>query len=454
MTRSRSAFAWRSRPGSPRRRAAERRAAERRAVERRAAERRAACALFDAVLAPRNAIGARRREHSHSSRTRCAPSAPSAPPRCATIAFVALAVPVRGAHAQALPVGEFAAREARRRRRRPRGDRTSTTSMHQTVSLQIAAANLTGTMETFHSKPNLYSPEAELRRRPGAHRIRRQDGVGHRAGAGRADPRLGHDRGAQERRRISSATTTIPPASSRPRPSRSLISTASAATRSASSTRTTARPWSTSIPPPACARARPRDAQRCMGRKCRRTITMSDYKDFGGIKMPTQAGPETAHGRDRDGHHGRRVRQRGPRRPTRSPTPSRRSSSRRDDRRPKTEDRITDRRSVDAQASRHRGSACARGSAPSRSNPPRRLPASTPTSPRTAGLEKRDGFIPVYLNDRTGRDLARDPARFHPRAHAHDARDRPRVESDRARSRLGRRRAGRRDSSATPTRCW
>jgi hypothetical protein len=30
------------------------------------------------------------------------------------------------------------------------------TSMHETVALMIAAANVTGTMETFHSKPNLY----------------------------------------------------------------------------------------------------------------------------------------------------------------------------------------------------------------------------------------------------------------------------------------------------------
>ena len=36
-------------------------------------------------------------------------------------------------------------------------------------------------------------------------------------------------------------------------------------------------------------------------------------------------------------------------------------------------------------------------------------------------MEKRDGFIPVYLNDRTGAILARDSARFDARADAHDA---------------------------------
>lgn len=75
--------------------------------------------------------------------------------RCATIAFLALAVPAHRSQAQSLPSGTslLEKHDAAVGGRAALGKHNS---MHQTVSLQIAAANLTGTMETFHTKPNLY----------------------------------------------------------------------------------------------------------------------------------------------------------------------------------------------------------------------------------------------------------------------------------------------------------
>jgi hypothetical protein len=74
---------------------------------------------------------------------------------CATIAVVALSSFVRGAHAQALP----SARSLLEKHDAAVGGRAAMdkhTSMHQTVSLSIAAMNVSGTMDTYHSKPNLF----------------------------------------------------------------------------------------------------------------------------------------------------------------------------------------------------------------------------------------------------------------------------------------------------------
>ncbi|HXD23424.1 MAG TPA: hypothetical protein VN613_08695 [Gemmatimonadaceae bacterium] len=72
-----------------------------------------------------------------------------------TTAVLALAAPLQGARAQALPsassllqkhdaaVGGRAAMEKH-------------TSVHEVISATIAAANLTGSIESFHAKPNLY----------------------------------------------------------------------------------------------------------------------------------------------------------------------------------------------------------------------------------------------------------------------------------------------------------
>ena len=73
----------------------------------------------------------------------------------ATIAFIALAAPVRSARAQTLPT----AKSLLEKHDAAVGGRAAMdkhSSVHETVTLSIAAANISGTMEEFHSKPNLY----------------------------------------------------------------------------------------------------------------------------------------------------------------------------------------------------------------------------------------------------------------------------------------------------------
>lgn len=72
----------------------------------------------------------------------------------ATIAFLSLAAPA-GASAQALP----SATSLLEKHDAAVGGRAAMdkhTSMHQTIALNIAAMNVTGTMETFHAKPDLF----------------------------------------------------------------------------------------------------------------------------------------------------------------------------------------------------------------------------------------------------------------------------------------------------------
>jgi hypothetical protein len=73
----------------------------------------------------------------------------------AAFAVLALAVPAQRARAQALPT----AKALLEKHDAAVGGRVAMekhSSMHQTVSIVIAAANMTGSMETFQSKPNLY----------------------------------------------------------------------------------------------------------------------------------------------------------------------------------------------------------------------------------------------------------------------------------------------------------
>jgi hypothetical protein len=74
---------------------------------------------------------------------------------CATFAVIALAASVQGVRAQTLPPAKtlLEKHDAAVGGRAALGKHTS---MHQTVALTIAAANLSGTMETYHTKPNLY----------------------------------------------------------------------------------------------------------------------------------------------------------------------------------------------------------------------------------------------------------------------------------------------------------
>ena len=73
----------------------------------------------------------------------------------ATIAVIALAAPVRSARAQALP----SAKSLLEKHDAAVGGRAAMdkhSSMHEVVAATIAAANITGSMETYHAKPNLY----------------------------------------------------------------------------------------------------------------------------------------------------------------------------------------------------------------------------------------------------------------------------------------------------------
>ncbi len=74
---------------------------------------------------------------------------------CATLAVIAFAAPVRRAQAQALP----SAKTLLEKHDVAVGGRAAMdkhTSMHETVMLAFPAANISGTMETYHSKPNFY----------------------------------------------------------------------------------------------------------------------------------------------------------------------------------------------------------------------------------------------------------------------------------------------------------
>jgi hypothetical protein len=73
----------------------------------------------------------------------------------ATIAIIAFAASARAASAQTLPT----AKSLLEKHDAAVGGRAALskyTSIHETVTLTIAAANVTGTMEEFHAKPNLY----------------------------------------------------------------------------------------------------------------------------------------------------------------------------------------------------------------------------------------------------------------------------------------------------------
>jgi hypothetical protein len=74
---------------------------------------------------------------------------------CATLAIIAFAMPVRGAHAQTLP----SAKSLLEKHDAAVGGRAAMdkhSSMHVSVALTVAAMNINGTMETYHSKPNLF----------------------------------------------------------------------------------------------------------------------------------------------------------------------------------------------------------------------------------------------------------------------------------------------------------
>jgi hypothetical protein len=73
----------------------------------------------------------------------------------ATIAVIALAAPVEGMRAQALPSGTSLL-EKHDAAVGGRAAMAKHSSMHETVTATIAAANVTGSMQTYHSKPNLY----------------------------------------------------------------------------------------------------------------------------------------------------------------------------------------------------------------------------------------------------------------------------------------------------------
>jgi hypothetical protein len=74
---------------------------------------------------------------------------------CATIAIIALVGPVQKARAQALP----SAKSLLEKHDAAVGGRSAMekhSSMHESVALSIVAMNVSGTMETYHAKPNLY----------------------------------------------------------------------------------------------------------------------------------------------------------------------------------------------------------------------------------------------------------------------------------------------------------
>ena len=79
----------------------------------------------------------------------------------ATIALIALAAPMHGARAQALP----SATALLQKHDAAVGGRAAMdkhTSMHESATATIAVANMTGTIETFHAKPNLFLQKTSL----------------------------------------------------------------------------------------------------------------------------------------------------------------------------------------------------------------------------------------------------------------------------------------------------
>jgi hypothetical protein len=74
---------------------------------------------------------------------------------CATLAIIVLAAPAGPAGAQALP----SAKSLLEKHDAAVGGRAAMdkhSSMHESVALTIAAMNVTGTMDTYHAKPNLF----------------------------------------------------------------------------------------------------------------------------------------------------------------------------------------------------------------------------------------------------------------------------------------------------------
>jgi hypothetical protein len=204
---------------------------------------------------------------------------------CATFAVIALAAPRMGAHAQALPT----AKSLLEKHDAAVGGRAAMdkhTSMHETVALMIAAANLSGTMETYHSKPNLYLSKQSF---AGGEVISGFDGktawaIAPGQGAQVLDSATTSELKGQadffgdyyEPARIKSAETVEITDFEGQRcykvkivhkdDSESMIYLDSASGLRAGQTETA----------------------KMMGQEMQRTLVMTAYKDFGGVKMPTK----------------------------------------------------------------------------------------------------------------------------------------------------------------------
>ena len=79
----------------------------------------------------------------------------------ATIALIALAAPMQGASAQALPSASvlLAKHDAAVGGRAAMAKHTS---MHETVTASVGAGNVIGTVDVYHAKPNLYLQKTTL----------------------------------------------------------------------------------------------------------------------------------------------------------------------------------------------------------------------------------------------------------------------------------------------------
>jgi hypothetical protein len=189
---------------------------------------------------------------------------------CATIAIIALAAPLMGAQAQALPT----AKSLLEKHDAAVGGRAAMdkhTSMHETVALMIAAANMSGTMETFHSKPNLYLSKQTF---AGGEVLSGFDGktawaIAPGQGAQVLDSATTYELKGQadffgdyyDPSRIKSAETVEIKDDTE-----SMIYLDSATGLRAGQTETA----------------------KMMGQEMPRTLVMTGYKDFGGVKMPTK----------------------------------------------------------------------------------------------------------------------------------------------------------------------
>jgi outer membrane lipoprotein-sorting protein len=80
---------------------------------------------------------------------------------CAAIAVIVLAMPAHSAGAQALPSAK-ALIEKHDAAVGGRAAMDKHTSVHETVAIAIAAANLTGTIDVYHSKPDLFLTKTSL----------------------------------------------------------------------------------------------------------------------------------------------------------------------------------------------------------------------------------------------------------------------------------------------------